>query len=105
MVKFCKSCDNLLNIQFKNDELMFMCHICRIYYDSDDTDTLIYERVKNDNMMIFEKILRNASDDPAAIKAYKKCISCNCSIVKQVRIGDQLRLYNICVKCKTQWLY
>ncbi len=106
MSKFCENCDNLLVANFFNDELNFQCVLCNTSYAPDDEDTLRFERIKESNVMIFEKILNKAVDDPATIKAYVKCIKTDCSgkIAKQVRVGDDMRLYNICMKCRTQWL-
>ncbi len=106
MAKFCTSCDNLLIPAFINEELIFKCVTCNDIYPSDDNDTLRYERVKEGDILIFEKILNNAGDDPVTIKARVNCINTQCSgkIVKQVRVGDDMKLFNICVVCKTQWL-
>jgi len=106
MSKFCEICDNLLNANFYNDELNFKCEMCQISYKPNEYDTLRYERIKENDVMIFEKILNKAVDDPATIKSYVNCIKTDCSgkIVKQVRIGDDMRLYNICMVCRTQWL-
>ncbi len=106
MTKFCKNCDNLLVPNFENDKLVFMCMLCRTRYASEAEDTLRYEYVKYDNVMVFEKILSKAVDDPAVMKAYVNCINDKCGgkIVKRVRIGEDMRLYNICISCRTQWL-
>ena len=106
MVKFCSECNNLLIPNYKNDELKFQCYMCKIEYLPDDKDTLIYEKIKKSDIMIFEKILNRAGDDPATIKEIIQCIKKNCknNIVKQVRLGDEMKLFNICTVCKTQWL-
>jgi DNA-directed RNA polymerase subunit M/transcription elongation factor TFIIS len=106
MAKFCIYCDNLLIPNFHNEELSFKCMMCNTMYPPNDEDTLRYERIKENDVMIFEKILNKAVDDPATIKAYVKCIKTKCTgkIVKQVRIGDDLRLFNICTICRSQWL-
>ena len=56
--------------------------------------------------MIFEKIINKAVDDPTTYKTYKKCINekCKGKIVKQLPIGKDMHLYNICTTCKIQWL-
>lgn len=106
MIKFCKFCDNIATPTFYNDELMFKCHVCQLTYPPNDEDTLRYESVKESNVMIFEKILNNAANDPTALKAYKKCINKGCkgNVVKQTVIGSDMHLYNSCTVCKTQWL-
>jgi hypothetical protein len=55
--------------------------------------------------MIYSKILDNALKDPVTLKAKKDCINPKCKgkLVKQVRIGDEMLLYNICLKCETKW--
>lgn len=106
MSKFCEACDNLLQAYYNNDRINFRCVKCHLIYESDDKDTLRYEKIKESNVMIYEKILNKAVDDPATIKAYMKCVNDKCSgkIVKQVRLGDDMRLYNICTTCRSQWL-
>jgi DNA-directed RNA polymerase subunit M/transcription elongation factor TFIIS len=106
MAKFCISCDNLLVPDFVNEELIFKCVMCNETYPHDDVDTLRYERVKEGDVLIFEKILNNAGKDPVTIKAHVNCINADCSgkIVKQVRVGDDMKLFNVCIICQTQWL-
>lgn len=106
MSKFCSYCDNLLIPNFHNEELSFKCMMCNSAYASNDEDTLRYENIKENDVMIFEKILNKAVDDPVTIKARVKCIKTKCDgkIVKQVRIGEDMRLFNICTTCRSQWL-
>lgn len=106
MTKFCAYCDNLLVPNFNNEVLIFKCMMCNIIYPPNDNDTLRYERIKENDIMIFEKILNKAADDPVTIKGRVNCIKTKCQgkIVKQVRIGEDMRLFNICVVCKSQWL-
>ena len=105
MVKFCFYCGNLLYAYYENNEqLFFMCNNCHIPYDPDVEDTLRYSRNKNNVTISIKKILNNTIDDPAVVKVYKDCIECDGKIVKQIRIGDNLDLFNICLKCKKQWL-
>ncbi len=106
MYKFCKNCDNCLDSNYYNDELTFKCKMCNVTYLPDDEDSLRYERLKETDVMIYEKILNKAVDDPATLKAYVKCINTKCpgKIVAQVRIGEDMHLYNICTVCRTQWL-
>lgn len=106
MATFCETCENLLSAKYINDELTFNCESCHISYKSKDEDTLRKERVKENDVMIYEKILNKAVDDPATIKARIKCLDKKCKndIVKQVRINDDsASLYNICITCKKTW--
>lgn len=107
-MRFCNACNNLLIPKFVNENLVFHCESCYIEYKSTDEDSLRWERIKEKNMMIYEKILNKAADDPATLKEYVDCINtkknCKSRICKQVRIGDDMRLYNICVECKFIWL-
>lgn len=106
MTKFCKICDNLLVATFNNDDLYFKCMMCHISYDLEPEDTLRYEFIKESNVMIYEKILNRAVDDPVVYKTYKKCIDKKCKgeLIKQMPVGEEMRLYNICTTCRTQWL-
>jgi hypothetical protein len=83
-----------------------MCNSCHSQYEAVASDTLRYEYVKEPDVMIFETILNKAGEDPVTIKAHQRCVNAKCGneIIKQVRIGADLRLYNICVKCNAQWL-
>lgn len=105
-MKYCEHCDNRLRPNFNNDELTFKCQSCHLNYKSDPEDTLRRERTKESNIMIYEKILNKAVADPATIKASLNCKDSKCKgdIVKQVRIGNDMRLYNICITCNFQWL-
>ena|SRR6476646_10481744 len=106
MIKFCKSCDNILIEKIINNELMFKCQSCSEVYKSTPEDSLRKERIKDINVMS-SKTLDNAINDPATIKANIKCIrnECKGNIVKQVRMNDtSARLYNICTTCGVQWL-
>lgn len=106
MSKFCKICDNLLTAVYAHDELAFKCNICQIPYKSFPEDTLRHERVKESDVMIFDKIMDKAAKDPVTIKAKVDCINnkCDSKIVKQVRVGSDMKLYNICIKCEKRWV-
>jgi DNA-directed RNA polymerase subunit M/transcription elongation factor TFIIS len=106
MVSFCTACDKLLTSSFTNEELTFKCELCLLSYPSTPEDSLRRERIKENNIMIYEKILNKAVDDPASFKARITCLNkkCDNDIVVQVRIGEDMRLYNICIKCRFQWL-
>lgn len=106
MSKFCSICDNLLTATFSDDVLSFVCETCFINYKSNPEDSLRRERIKEVDIRIFSKILDKAEHDPATIKARIKCLNDKCSgtIVKQVRVGQDMRLYNICITCHIQSL-
>ena len=104
MNKYCEQCHTLLQPNYTNDQLNFKCAQCELIYNYKPEDTLRYNRTKENNVIIFKKILDKAVDDPVTKKTYKKCIKCKNNIVKQIRIGEDMKLFNICIKCKTQWL-
>ncbi len=105
-VKFCKYCNNLLDAIFNNEEMVFRCNMCNNIYHPFPIDTLRYERVKENSINLFENILNKAVDDPVSLKERVDCVNskCNGKIVKQVRVGNDMKLFNICTTCKTQWL-
>jgi len=96
---FCDKCYNLLNYTIDDNNLKFLCNSCYSIYDPNPTDTLIYEKVKEKNTVIFENLSNTAGKDPVNIKVYKKCNNCNNNISKQIRIGNEMTLINICTKC------
>ncbi|MGL5936551.1 MAG: hypothetical protein ACRCZI_13135 [Cetobacterium sp.] len=104
-VKFCTSCDNLLEKIIINNYLLFVCENCQRRYQASPEDTLFKERVKGIDV-ILPKALEKAVDDPATIKAYVKCIKNTCAgkIVKQVRMNDYSSMLNICTECRFTWL-
>lgn len=77
---------------------------CQVMYAAENKDSLRFEQIKE--TIIYEKILNSAVDDPATIKANVKCIKpgCGSDTVKQVVVGDDMKLFNICIKCRTKWL-
>lgn len=105
-MKLCQACDIIQSPRFINDELTFICELCQLSTKSYPEDTLRKERVKGSNVMIYETILNQAVADPATGKARIKCLNkkCDSNIVKQVVIGEELYLYNKCVKCGFTWL-
>jgi hypothetical protein len=67
-------------------------------------DTLRYEESKSSDVVTFGTLLKKAPYDPMNLKVFKKCSKCPSKIASQVRIGENMKLNNICVKCKFQWL-
>lgn len=105
MSEFCNMCDNLLSPVFYNDELNFKCLSCNIIYPSNEIQSLRFERIKGNDA--HDGIMENAVEDPATMKALISCIQNKCKggVVKQIRVGKNMHLYNICTTCKTSWLY
>lgn len=103
--KFCTLCDNLLSPVHTDDKLAFRCNVCHVPYKTEPEDTLRHERIKESDVMVYEKLLTKAIGDDSTIKARVKCIEKKCSndIVKQVRLKSNLKLYNICTRCNTTW--
>jgi DNA-directed RNA polymerase subunit M/transcription elongation factor TFIIS len=105
-MKFCEYCENLLEPTFTNDNFTMRCTSCSISYDTTAEDTLRKERIKEGDILIFDKLLNKAVEDPATEKVFVNCRDNKCSgkLAKRVRIGNDERLYNICITCKFQWL-
>lgn len=106
MKYFCDRCNNLLSVTTTNDELLYRCMPCYATYKSDDDDTLRYEETTGGNLIIFQTILKQAAKDPVNLKEHVSCPKCKHNIAKQVRLGSEMRLINICdnPKCKFQWI-
>ena len=103
MPLFCTACDNLLTIITTADEFYFKCSKCNIQYTPNDNDMLRYEDIRGTNLIVYKTILQNAGQDPVNPKVIKQC-SCGHNIVRQVRLGEDMKLINTCVKCNKQWL-
>lgn len=105
MKYFCDNCNNLLSVNTHNESLTFKCLTCYAVYKSDPDDSLRYEETTEGNLIIFQTILNNAKKDPLNIKERISCPKCKHYITKQVRLGNELRLINICEKCGFQWIF
>ena len=104
MKHFCDNCHNLLTPNTSSGTLVFKCLNCMSSYNSDADDTLRYSESKDGNLVIFQTIINKAKDGPATLKTRIKCPKCSNHIAKQVRLGNELRLINICEKCGFQWI-
>lgn len=102
--QFCDNCHNYLETNTTNDVLTFQCMTCFASYKSGPNDSLRYEDTNTGNLIIFQTILNKAKDDPVGYKEYVSCPKCKNDIVKQVRLGDEMRLINICENCSFQWI-
>ena len=100
MTLFCKICENILTSITTADSFWYKCNKCNQLYDINENDTLVYEESKGTNLNIYKIILDNAAYDPVNPKVMNKCKKCNYEMAKQVRLGDDMRLINICLKCK-----
>lgn len=104
MKLFCDNCDNKLVISTDNDTLKFKCTNCFTLYNSENDDTLLYEKIKNNTITVYENILNNAKYDNLNIKEFASCPKCKNHISKTIRIGDEMRIINICEQCDFKWL-
>jgi DNA-directed RNA polymerase subunit M/transcription elongation factor TFIIS len=104
MTKFCDICNNLLVSTYTDDMLYFECMSCRTRYNHNKSDTLRYQSTKK-KTVIYRTLLEKSVDDPTVLKAYVDCPKCDNKIVKQVRIGKNMELYNVCINCRYIWHY
>ena len=104
MKNFCDNCHNLLDVNTKNDILTFKCLTCYAVYKSEDDDSLRYKETQGGNLVIFQTILNKAKNDPLNLKTYTACPKCKNNISKVVRLGNEMRLINICEECGFQWI-
>lgn len=103
MPLFCPVCNNLLVVTTTSDDFHFTCMKCRRIEKPAASDTLRYEEVSGTNLIIFKGILLNAGKDPVNPKVKKQC-KCGNSTVRQVRLGNEMKLVNTCTECNHQWL-
>ena len=104
MPLFCSICNNLLSTITTADSFNFKCLNCHEIYKPTDEDTMIYEDTKGTDLVIYKTILQTAGRDPVNPKVYKDCEKCKKNIVRQVRLGENMRLINTCVNCEYQWV-
>ena len=103
MENFCAKCENLLATVTTAKTIHFRCMKCSTQSVPTSSGTLLYEYTKGTNLLVYSTILQMAGQDPVCPKVYRKCV-CGNKLVRQVRLGTDMTLINICIKCNTPWL-
>lgn len=103
MPTFCESCHSLLEKITGSDVFYYKCRSCLTIYKPTAEDTLLKDVSSGAKLSIHKTILKNAAHDPVNPKAYNKCPECQAEIVKQVQLGEDKRLINVCT-CKKIWI-
>lgn len=105
MPLFCR-CSTKLDRITTSDSLFFKCAKCQHSEVATAADTMVFKEEKGTNLIMYKTILQNAGRDPVNPKVLKQCPQCPNKIAKQVRLGEQLRLINICTNpsCGKQWI-
>lgn len=104
---FCKKCNNLLitSIAKNTNELQFFCNLCKQPYNANKDDSLRYMSSKGSEISsIYNNLIEHADEDPVTPKIYANCPKCKYNIAKQVRLGKEMKILHICIKCKHKWL-
>lgn len=104
MSQFCTACRNLLVDITTNDEYYRKCLKCHIVYELKDNDSMRLEEVRGANLVMYQTMLQNAGKDQVNPKVKKQCIKCPNNILRQARVGVNMQLINICIKCDYKWL-
>lgn len=103
MVKFCSQCSNLMVSITSANSFRFQCVKCAIMAEPKDEDTLLYSASSGTNLTIYRSIVEKAAKDPVNPKVEKKC-SCGNNIARQIRLGSEMILMNVCTRCENQWI-
>jgi DNA-directed RNA polymerase subunit M/transcription elongation factor TFIIS len=104
MPLFCTSCNNLLVVSTTMDSFYFKCNKCEKIEQPNELDSLRYEDVSGTNYSTHGTILRNAANDPVNPKVAKLCNNCGNKTARQIRLGNDMRIINTCIKCNEQWI-
>jgi DNA-directed RNA polymerase subunit M/transcription elongation factor TFIIS len=104
MANFCSTCSNLMITLSTSDTFLFKCVKCEKIQEPSAEDSLILEDKNKVDIVVFKSVLQNAGKDPVNPKVEKKCEKCNYSIVRQVRLGSEMKLVNTCISCNNQWI-
>ena len=99
---FCKICANLLTVVTTADNFYFKCSKCQEVYQPTEKDTIRHEEIKGSELSMYKMILLNAGMDPVNPKVKRTC-TCGHNLAKQVRLGSEMRVINICTSCNRQW--
>lgn len=97
-MRFCRICNSFLIDKTNSDKLYYKCTKCSQEYDSNDFDSLRYEKRYNTDTYTpqYWSLIKNAMDDKATPVVFKDCSKCNRKIVKYVIIGDEMKYVYIC---------
>lgn len=103
MSLFCSTCNNLLEALTTADTFQFQCIKCTKITEPTASDTLRYSEGQGTNLQVYRAILFNAGKDPVNPKVRKEC-KCGNNTVRQVQLGNEMKLINTCIACNEQWL-
>lgn len=103
MESFCSKCENLLTTITTAESMYFKCVKCGTQTLPVDSGTLLHEYTKGTNLLVYSTILHTAGQDPVCPKVHKTC-KCGYKLARQVRLGEDMSLINVCIKCNTPWL-
>ena len=99
---FCSICNNLLAVITTADTFYFKCNKCQEKFDPSDEDSERYVVTSGPELTMHQTILLNAGQDPVNPKVNRKC-TCGSNIARQVRIGSDMKVINVCISCNRQW--
>jgi DNA-directed RNA polymerase subunit M/transcription elongation factor TFIIS len=102
--RFCTTCNNILTAITTADEFRFKCVSCNKNYAPNTEHTMLYEHIVGPNFATDIHKLLNASRDPVNPKVFKDCKTCDSKIVKQIQLGEDMKIINVCIKCDNKWL-
>ena len=101
---FCPNCGTLLNVITDVKKFLFKCPNCESLIEPNPENYLRYEDDKGTDLSKFRLILLTAADDPVNPKVEKICPKCSHNLARQVRLGEEKKLINACIKCKFRWV-
>ena len=100
-MKFCNTCDSLLQTLPQSKQILLSCKNCGSYIEGEPADSLLYEETNSTNTSgtdMFDVFIENSPNDKSAYRVSIKCEKCKLPYMSFVRVGDHETSKLIC-KC------
>jgi len=102
-MSFCSDCSNLLTVNSTADNLYNICIQCQKRFEIAPVNTLRFEETRGDDLAIYKTLFQYMAKDQTNPIVKKDC-KCGHHLVRQMRMGTDMRLINACMKCGDKWL-
>ena len=97
----CPSCCKLLTKITTSGSYKLKCEQCSEIYPVSNDNTLVYHESDKNELNDYKVLLANAGKDILNERVELVCGTNNCKgeFAREVRITNDMRLYNVCEKC------
>lgn len=103
-IKFCRECNNLLNLKMEGDMIQYLCNKCETTADIESPVIYMNSFRNNHESDLNQK--KNMLLDPTLPRLKKKCSKCSnniCFSYMEKSEKKALNSYYVCTKCLYEW--